>query len=186
METPIILLIIAVAIIGVAVVAWTIMRTKRSEALKHRFGDEYERAIRAAGNKTSAEAELLARTKRVEKLDIHPLSAGDRDRFADRWRHAQASFVDNPAGAVAEADALVDEIMRARGYPVADFERRAADISVDHPRVVQNYRDARAIAMSAQRGTARTEDLRRATLFYRELFEDLLETASRTMAEVPR
>ena len=148
MQTPIVLLIVAVAIIGVAVVAWTIMRTKRSEALKHRFGDEYERALRATGSKTSAEADLLARTKRVEKFDIHPLSAGDRDRFADRWRHAQASFVDNPAGAVAEADALVDEIMRARGYPVADFERRAAD-SRRHPFI-------RRRALAGRQGSAST------------------------------
>jgi len=179
MDNPTNALIIAVAIAAliVAVVAWLMFRNRRTEALRRQFGPEYDETVRAAGRRAAAEADLLARTKRVKALEIHPLTTTDRDRFAERWRATQASFVDNPAQAVGEASALVDEVMRARGYPVADFEHRAADISVDHPRFVQNYREAHAIALAAQRGTARTEDLRRATIHYRDLFEDLLEAA---------
>jgi hypothetical protein len=169
---------VAIVVIVIAAVAYLILRNRRTENLRRRFGTEYDRTIKTIGRRSAAEADLLARTKRVEELDIHPLAPGDRDRFAERWRATQASFVDNPVRAVTEASALVDEVMRARGYPVADFERRAADVSVDHPRFVQNYREAHAIAVSAQRGTARTEDLRRATIHYRDLFEDLLETAA--------
>jgi hypothetical protein len=122
----------------------------------------------------------------VEKLAIHPLSAGDHDRFADRWRSTQASFVDDPAGAVSKAETLVEEVMQARGYPVGDFDQRAADISVDHPRFVENYREARDLAVASQRGVAKTEDLRRATVHYRALFEDLLQTTDRGTVEVRR
>ena len=178
-NTPISALIIAFGVVIAAVVAaWIILRNRRSANLRQHFGTEYDRTVEATGSRARAEADLLSRAERVKRLGIHPLAPGDRDRFAARWRTTQASFVDNPTNAVAEASALVEEIMRARGYPVADFERRAADISVDHPKFVENYREARAIALSAQRGTAKTEDLRRATIHYRDLFEDLLETAA--------
>jgi hypothetical protein len=177
-QSSITAIIIAVVLLLGAAFAFAMFRRRRSEDLKRRFGTEYDRTVEMQGDRAKAEADLLARTARVEKLDIHPLAPGDRDRFVDRWRATQASFVDNPVGAVAQASALVDEVMRARGYPVAEFERRAADISVDHPRFVENYREAHAIALAAQRGTARTEDLRRATVHYRDLFEDLLDTAA--------
>ena len=178
METPVLALVIAAAMILAAVFVWAVIRNRRSEDLKRRFGSEYDKALEDKGKRSAAEAELLERTKRVEALEIHPLSPSDRERFIDRWRSTQAAFVDNPVNAVTQASALVDEVMRARGYPVAEFERRAADISVDHARFVENYREAHAIALAAQRGTARTEDLRRATVHYRDLFEDLLETAA--------
>jgi hypothetical protein len=177
-NAPISALIIAFGVVIAAVVAWIIVRNRRSANLRQHFGTEYDRTVEATGSRARAEADLLARSDRVKRLGIHPLAPGDRDRFTARWRTTQASFVDNPVNAVAEASALVDEVMRARGYPVADFERQAADISVDHPRFVENYREARTIALAAQRGTARTEDLRRATIHYRDLFEDLLETAA--------
>jgi len=175
----------AVAVIAIAI-AWFVVRGRRTDLLKRRFGPEYDHTLDAFGSRRSAEADLLDRTKRVRRLEIHPLSSETRERFADRWRRTQASFVDNPVSAVAEADALVEEVMEARGYPVEDFEQRAADISVEHPRFVQNYRDAHALAVSARRGTVRTEDLRRATLYFKELFEDLLEGATRRTAPVTR
>ena len=177
MENPTVVLVIALLVIAAAA-AWLIARNRRTDLLKRRFGTEYDVAVEKAGRRTAAESELLERAKRVQTLDIRPLSPNDRDRFSERWRTTQASFVDNPVGAVAQADALVDEVMQARGYPVADFDRRADDLSVDHPCFVQNYREAHAIALAARRGTARTEDLRRATIHYRDLFEDLLNTAA--------
>jgi len=171
------ILVIALVIIAAAA-AWMVARNRRSQALRQKFGTEYDRTVKAVGSPLKAEADLLGRAKRVAGLDIRPLEPNDRDRFTEEWRRTQAAFVDDPADAVARADALVDQVMQARGYPVADFEVRAADISVDHPRFVQNYREAHAIALAARRGTARTEDLRRATIHYRDLFEDLLNTAA--------
>jgi hypothetical protein len=186
MGTWMIVLIAGVSLLVGAAVVWVVMGKKRSAGLKRRFGTEYDLAVKTSGSRRRAEADLASRTKRVERLDIHPLSAGDHDRFADRWRSAQASFVDNPAGAVSDAEKLVEEVMRARGYPVGDFDQRAADISVDHPRFVENYREARALALASQRGSAKTEDLRRATVHYRALFEDLLETTERREVAVSR
>ena len=185
METPMIVLIAVVALAVGAVVAWAFMNTRlRSEELKRRFGPEYDRAVEAAGTPRRAEAELASRAKRVAKLDIRPLSPADHERFSEKWRSVQSFFVDNPAAAVADAETLVQEVMRARGYPIGDFDQRAADISVDHPRVVEHYRAARDVALASRRGEAGTEDLRRATLHYRMLFEDLLEAPA--PAEVRR
>jgi hypothetical protein len=114
------------------------------------------------------------------------LSAGDHDRFADRWRKTQLSFGDDPWGAVSRAETLVEDVMRARGYPAGDFDQRAADISVDHPRSVENYREARGLAVASQRGMPRIEDLRRATIYFKEMFEELLETAQRGTVELRR
>jgi hypothetical protein len=186
METGMIMLIVGVVLLIGAVVAWFVIGRRRSEGLRRRFGTEYDRAVKTSGSRRRAEADLASRTKRVEKLDIHPLSAGDHDRFAGRWRSIQASFVDNPTVAVSGAETLVEEVMRARGYPVGDFEQRAADMSVDHPRFVEIYREARDLALASQRGAAKTEDLRQATVHYRALFEDLLETTERKQVEVAR
>jgi hypothetical protein len=178
MDQPTIALAIALVVV-VAAAVWLVVRNQRSQRLKARFGSEYDRTVQSAGARPAAEADLLARAKRVATFDIRPLSPGDRDRFAELWRQTQAAFVDDPAGAVARAEALLEEVMQARGYPVADFERRADDVSVDHPRFVQSYREAHAIALASRRGSARTEDLRRATIHYRDLFEDLLDSAGR-------
>jgi len=175
MDTFMIVAIAALVILAVTVVAWVVVRNKRSEDLKRQFGAEYQRALEKTGNRTRAEAELVSRTKRVQRFEIHPLSAGDQDRFAARWRSTQSAFVDQPASAVTDAEKLVVEVMRARGYPVGDFDQRAADLSVDHPRFVENYREARELALASQRGEASTENLRQAMVHYRALFEDLLE-----------
>src|SRR6185503_18971498 len=166
--------VVVVALLVVGAIAWMMMTKRRTHALRDRFGPEYDRALNERGRR-DAEKELDRRARRVEQLPIRPLPAGERDRYADLWRHEQARFVDDPRGAVHEADRLVEEVMRRRGYPIGDFEQRAADISVDHPVVVENYRAAHDIATRLERGHAGTEDLRQAMVHYRTLFEDLLE-----------
>lgn len=167
--------LIAAVIILAAVVAWLLLDRRRSLRLRSRFGPEYERMVRQEGDRRRAENELERREKRVERLHVHPLLARDRDRFLAEWRADQARFVDDPAGAVTEADRLVQEVMRQRGYPVADFDQRVEDISVDHPHLVQNYRAARELVARHRRGEASTEDLRKALVYYRGLFDELLE-----------
>ena len=175
MHSSVIALIVALAIVAIAA-CWILIRKRRSEHLRKRFGPEYDRVAQVHGSQRRAEAVLETREKRVERLHIHPLTQKDRDHFAQAWQADQARFVDDPKGAVTEADLLVTEVMKARGYPVSDFEQRVADISVDHPHVIENYRAAAAIAQRHRRGEATTEDLRQAMVYYRQLLEDLLET----------
>jgi hypothetical protein len=172
-STMIVLIVVAVAV--VAVVGWMVWQRRRSDALRAQYGPEYDRTVRQMGDMRRAESELVERQERVEQLDIRPLSASQRRDYEDRWRAIQSKFVDDPRGAVSAADGLVEEVMKARGYPVANFDQRAADLSVHHPRVVENYRAARDIALRHRRGEATTEDLRQAMVFYRVLFQDLLE-----------
>jgi len=169
-------LIIAFAVILVGGIAvWLVMRKRRTETLRKQFGDaEYARTIKEDGNRRHAEAELKVRTARVGGLNTTPLAASDRLRFEDTWRRVQARFVDGPGGAVTEADQLLGDVMSTRGYPVGDFEQRAADISVDYPLVLKNYRTAHEIAVRQTQGTANTEDLRQAMIHYRTLFEELV------------
>jgi hypothetical protein len=159
----------------IAVAGWLLYRNTQSHRLEKRFGPEYGRAVDELGSRDKAESELRAREKRVASFAIVPLSADDARRFGDSWRALQARFVDDPKGAVAEADALVHELMMKRGYPMGDFDRLAADVSVDHPVVVDNYRAAHAIAEGSRRGQSDTEALRRAVVHYRTLFHELLE-----------
>jgi hypothetical protein len=166
--------LIAVALIGAVV--WITLSRVRSQRLRQRFGPEYDHTIRSEGNIRKAEATLEARAKRVQSMHIRPLNADDAMRFDGAWRAVQARFVDDPRGAVTDADRLVGEVMAARGYPVGEFEQRVADISVDHPDVVMNYRAAREIAIQHEQGKASTEDLRQAMVHYRALFRDLLDT----------
>lgn len=165
-----------IIILLLVVVALLVPRLRRSKELHQRFGPEYERTLASTKDRSRAEAELERRVERVEALKIRPLSPPDRSRFAEAWRTDQARFVDDPRGAVKEADRLVADLMQVRGYPLADFEQRAADISVDHPRLVQEYRAAHDIAQRDANGAVTTEDLRAAMVHYRALFEDLLET----------
>jgi hypothetical protein len=175
--SPTLIAIIVIAVLVVAGIALMVMRKREGERLKQSFGPEYDRQVReAGGSEMKAQAELLKREKRVEKLDIRPLPAEQRRAFAEDWQQVQARFVDDPERSIALADALVAEVMKARGYPVEDFEQRAADISVEHPEVVQNYRAAHDIAVRRERGDADTEDLRSALLGYRNLFEELLHS----------
>ena len=178
-----IILAAIVVVLAIVAVAWMLMQKKRTEHLQSRFGPEYERLVDFDGSRRRAEAVLLDREKRVEKLDIQPLSTEDRRRFEQAWIREQARFVDDPKGAVAEADQLIREVMKTRGYPVGDFEQRAADISVDHPIVVENYRIAHDIAVRDKRNEAGTEDLRSAMVHYRSLFQELLDTRTAVATE---
>jgi len=182
MDTATLVILAIVVVLIVGAVAWVMMQ-RRSEELRKRFGPEYDRVISERGDARQAESELAARQKRVDRFDIHPIDPAKRAQFIDAWRTTQARFVDAPADAINDADRLVSEVMHARGYPVGDFDQRAADISVDHPIVVENYRAARAIAVANQRGQASTEDLRQAIVHYRALFEDLLETREKEVAQ---
>jgi hypothetical protein len=170
------IILIAVVVVLAAAVAWLLVASRRSKHLRSKFGPEYERAVGESGSRSKAERDLARREERVEKLSLHSLPPGTQDRFAQSWRTIQSRFVDDPQGSTLQADHLVDEVMRERGYPVANFEHRADDISVDHPHVVQNYRAAREIVVRQERGQADTEDLRRALVYYRALFDELLET----------
>jgi len=174
---PKLLIVVIVAIVVIAAVALLLARKRRTEALRQRFGPEYERTVREHGP-GRAESELIDRKKRVDQFKIRELAADERERFVSEWRSVQSRFVDDPKGAVSEADDLVSRLMRTRGYPMSDFDQRAADISVDHPRVVDNYRAAHEIALRHRRGEATTEDLRNAIIYYRSLFDELLQTTT--------
>jgi hypothetical protein len=170
-----VLIVILVAVALVVVLALVASRQMRSRRLRERFGPEYDRTVAEAGDRKQAEARLQGRTERRQRLDIVPLDPADRDRYVEAWRQTQARFVDEPAEATREADRLITDVMRKRGYPIDDFEQRAADVSVDHPQVVDDYRAAQAIAAANERSEASTEDLRQALVHYRSLFEELLE-----------
>ena len=173
--TEIVLIATLVVVIVAAVAALVWQRKRRTEKLRTQFGGaEYARAVEQGGNRRKAEAGLEERAQRVEAFHVRPLAAGDRARFLECWRGVQARFVDGPAGAVSEADGLLGDVMSTRGYPVSDFEQRAADISVDHPLVLENYRTAHAIALRQLGGKATTEELRQAMVHYRTLFEELI------------
>ncbi len=179
MDSSTLIAIVIIAIAVIVVVGWLYARRRRSERLRARFGPEYERTVRDTGSATRAEAALEARARKVEKLNIRPLTPEESARFSDAWRRVQARFVDEPKAAVADASRLVTEVMSARGYPMADFDQRAADLSVDHAAVVDNYRAARDIGVRYERGEAGTEDLRQAMVHYRTLFQDLLGSSER-------
>ena len=173
--TELALIIGFVAIVFAGIGTLLFLRKRRSARLRSKFGGaEYARAMKESGNRRHAEAALEERTERVESFRVRPIAPEDRARFGDSWRRIQARFVDGPAGAVAEADQLLGVVMSTRGYPVSDFEQRAADISVDHPSVMENYRAAHEIALRQLKGQANTEDLRLAMIHYRSLFEELV------------
>jgi hypothetical protein len=167
-------LVIGAIVVVLAIAGFLIWQRQRTQQLHTRYGPEYERTVDELGRRR-AEAELVRREKRVEQLEIRPLTTEERARFAEEWRSVQARFVDDPQGAVTQGDRLVEEAMKARGYPIAEFDQRIADLSVHHSSVVDNYRAARDIARRHRRGDASTEDLRQAMVYYRELFVDLLE-----------
>ena len=173
-----ILIAVAVVAVIVALVVRSMLTRRRSQRLQERFGPEYEHAVEQASKRREAEAELAERERRRESLQIVPLDPDARDRYAESWQQVQADFVDAPKTAVDRADALVTEVMRARGYPMEDFEQRAADVSVDHPEVVGNYREGHRLSQLGARGSASTEDLRQAMRHYRELFRELLESSN--------
>ena len=185
--TNTVILAVALLVAAIAVVAWGFMQRKRqSQRLQQRFGPEYGRAVKELGGQTQAEAELKRREDRVALLNITPLAPADAARFTQAWKALQGRFIDNPKEVVAEADHLVRELMTKRGYPMGDFERRASDISVDHPGVVATYRAAQVIAARDARGEADTEELRTAVVHYRTLFDELLEVNPVKAVDLPK
>ena len=172
------LVVIAAVVVVAALAAWAYISRRRRLNLRDRFGPEYDRTVEAVGP-ARAESVLRDRANRVSRFNLRKLSQEQADSFAREWRRIQARFVDDPVGAVADADQLVTQVMTARGYPLEDFDRRADDLSVDHPVVVQNYRTARALALRRQRGEAETEEMRQAVVNYRALFDELLDVETR-------
>ena len=186
MDNPVVILLVIALVAAIGAVIWLYTRNKQTEKLQSRFGPEYDRALTEHHDQSTAERELKEREERVDRLNIRPLDREERDRFADRWRTVQAQFVDDPSAATDEADQLVGELMATRGYPVGDFEQRAADVSVNHPHVVEHYRAAHEIALRNARGDADTEQLRQALVHFRALFEDLLEVEAPAQTEARR
>jgi hypothetical protein len=174
MSTTTTVIIIVGVLIVAAILVWHFLQERRTIQLRRHFGPEYDRAVREFGGQHKAENALVARQRRMEKIHVRPLTPTERDRFADEWHDVQARFVDDPPGSIRDADRLVMEVMRVRGYPMGEFEQCAEDLSVNHPRVVRNYRAAHAVALRREKGEASTEDLRVALVYYRELFDDLL------------
>lgn len=180
-EIAILMALCVVIVAGIAAVV--IRRKQRTARLRSQFGTvEYDRALEKDGDRRHGEAGLERRTKHVEGLHLRPLTSADRERYLESWRGVQTRFVDGPAGAVADADQLVGDVMLTRGYPVSNFEQRAADLSVAHPVVLDNYRLAHEIAVRQSLGQASTEDLRRAMVHYRTLFDDLVSEPKLSVA----
>jgi len=179
--------VIAVAAIALlAAVVWQAMARRRTGRLQEQFGPEYDRTVGTSESKREAEAELQGREERRRGLDVRPLSQSARDRYLEEWQAVQAQFVDDPSAAVARADELIQSVMSERGYPVEDFDQRAADVSVDHPNVVEHYRAGRRLAGTTADDESSTENLRQAMHHHRALFEELVEPASDAPTERER
>jgi hypothetical protein len=182
----VIAVVVVIVVVVAMIVARSMSRRRRSERLKNHFGPEYDRTVGESGDQGAAEKELVARERKREKLDIVALAPESRAKFAEHWHTVQTAFVDNPSRAVGDADRLVTEVMRERGYPIDDFDQRAADISVDHPNVVEHYRAAHIIHLAQEKGDIGTEAQREAFVHYRALFEKLLETEHKTEKDTPK
>jgi hypothetical protein len=166
--------LVVVIVVLLCVAAALVVRQRRTAQLRQGFGPEYDRVVKERGDQRAGEAELQERRERRRKYDIRPLRESARERYGERWQETQRRFVDQPASAVADADGLVNQVMSDRGYPVEDFDQQAADVSVDHPGVVEHYRAAHAISVASAQQSASTEDLRQAMVHYRALFSELL------------
>lgn len=182
--SPAMIILIVVAILAIGAAVWMYLQKKKTQELRTKFGPEYDKAVDAHKDRSHAESELERREKRVAQFHVRSLRDDERARYAEDWRVEQSLFVDDPRAAVKHADTLVQDVMKRRGYPVSDFEQNAADLSVDHPRVVEHYRIAHEIALRDGRGQASTEDLRKAMVSYRSLFDDLLEQHAERPEEV--
>ena len=173
--------VIVVAVVTVLAAVWLMLRRRRTTALRQRFGSEYDRVLQSRGTMTEAERELQDRQRRVEAFSLRPLSHEDAEAFTASWRTVQAKFVDDPRSAVIDADRLIEDVMRARGYPVEDANRRLDDLSVEHAHVIDHYRAGREIVQRHEQNAASTEDLRQAMVHYRALFDELVAAHRRTV-----
>jgi hypothetical protein len=174
---PKLMIAIGVAVVAILIAVWAVISRQRTARLRKHYGSEYERTAQAVGAQKAEDA-LIERERRVQKFHMRSLTADERGRYVTQWRQVQARFVDDPRQAVTEADALVNRLMGDRGYPMGEFEQRATDLSVSYPRVVESYRAAHEIALRHQQGLAGTEDMRQALIYYRSLFDELLETTT--------
>jgi hypothetical protein len=186
MDTRVLIAIIVVAAVIVIFAVVLIRRDRERKHLKQQFGSEYDRAVMEQGDTRRAEVVLIEREKRVKKLTLRPLSPSDRERYAEDWAAIQRRFVDDPSSAVAQADTLVNTVMIARGYPITDAEQQAADISVNYPSLVQNYRSATEVMQRHRESRSSTEDLRLAMVNFRALFDELLESTEFQRAAASR
>jgi hypothetical protein len=184
MDPKVLIAIIVVVALVIVVAAVLYTRRRQTEHLKQRFGSEYERVVHQHGDPQRAETVLAAREKRVSRLELRTLPPTERDKYAQRWALVQKQFVDDPKGSVNEADRLVTEVMTARGYPMSEFNQRADDVSVNYPNAVGNYRAAHDIVLRHGRGQASTEDLRKAVVHFRSLFDELLGAPGAAHKEV--
>ena len=179
-------LIVIAVIVVILLIVFAALRRRRSSTLQERFGPEYQRTVTESDSRRDAEKELLERQKRRESLQLRELEPAARERYREAWQGTQARFVDAPSDAIRQADSLVTQVMSERGYPMEDFEQRAADISVDHPDVVQDYRAAHGISLANDQGQASTEDLRQAMVHYRSLYETMLGEGRGVLQESPQ
>lgn len=186
MDTWVWIVIVAIGIIVIGGLVLVAMQQRQRKQLQEGFGPEYDRTVADAPSKREAESELRERQKRHDELDLRPLDEGARSRYLQEWEATQSRFVDDPAAAIGDADRLIQQVMRDRGYPVDKFDQRAADLSVDHPAVVENYRSGHEIATTNSRGEASTEDLRQGLVHYRALFEELVEARDTEEVEARR
>lgn len=168
------ILIVAGVVLVLLLLGWLLMRRRRTDTLREHFGDEYQRTVETQGGRAKAEAELLEREKRAKKLEIRPLTPDENQRFTTDWQSAKALFVDSPAEAIGRSDRLLADLMKARGYPMGDFDARHANLTVDHGDVAKNYLAGHEIAERANTGAASTEELRQAMQHYETLFSDLV------------
>jgi len=173
--TMIIVVVLVVVILGI-ILGLVFSHRGNTKQLRNRFGTEYDHTVQAMGSEKKAQTELKERQKHVKTLDLRPLSPSERGRYLADWSAVQSKFVDEPGQAIVDADRLIMEVMQLRAYPVSDFEQRAADISINYPALVSNYRAAREIAIKNEHHQATTEELRQALIYYRSLFEELLKT----------
>jgi hypothetical protein len=180
------LVVLIIVVVVLVLLAVLVGQRRRTRGLQERFGPEYRRTVARTGDQRTAESQLAEREQRRQDLDIVELEPAARTRYLEAWRATQGKFVDDPAGATREADALVARVMRDRGYPVEDFEQRAADVSVDHPQVAENYRAAHAVFVANEQGLVGTDDLRQAFVHYRSLFAELLDVEGNGRREEAR
>jgi hypothetical protein len=178
MSTGAVIGIVIAVLVVLAVGAVLLRKAQQRQRLRSTFGPEYERTVEGSDNRTAAEKELAQREKEHAKLDLRPLAAEVRDSYSRHWTTVQEKFVDDPGGAVGDADRLVTDLMAERGYPTGDYEKQASLLSVEHSRTLEHYRAAHDISQRRDRGEASTEDLRNAMVHYRTLFEDLLQTGA--------
>ncbi len=178
MTTVVIVVVVVIVLALLVGGGLALARRRRTQKLREQFGTEYDRVLERSSNRREAEKTLSARQERHDELELRSLNQPSIDRYRDDWKQIQRSFVDDPGSAVEQADGLVTAIMRDRGYPVDDFEQRAADVSVSHPGVVEHYREARRVRDAHRDGTAGTEDMRSAVTSYRDLVESLLDESS--------